>query len=326
MDVARLRVAFAAVFVILSGTWFLGLSGSAFDGFWAVRRTLVYYAGILAMGSMSIAVVLAARPVQFEGLLGGLDKFYRLHKWLGIAGLLLALVHWSLEVVPRWMVGLGWLARPARRAPERAAGSDPFAGLRGPAAEAGEWALYLLAVLVILALWKRFPYRYFYKTHRLMGPLYLVLVFHAVVLIDRSYWTSPIGPGIGLLMAAGSAAAFASLFGRIGQSRGAVGEIVGLKRYLGNAVLDVEIRLDTAWPGHQAGQFAFVTFEKQEGAHPFTVASAWPRDGRIVFSIKGLGDYTRLLPERLRVGGRPSRSKVPMGGSILEAIVSARSG
>jgi hypothetical protein len=28
---------------------------------------------------MSVAVILAARPVQIEGFLGGLDKFYRLN-------------------------------------------------------------------------------------------------------------------------------------------------------------------------------------------------------------------------------------------------------
>src|SRR5690606_37760064 len=34
----------------------------------------------------------------------------------------------------------------------------------------------------------------------------------------------------------------------------------------------------------------------------FTISSAWRDDGLLRFSIKGLGDYTRSLPARLRVG------------------------
>lgn len=279
-------------------------AGAFTAGFWPTRNTLVYYAGVLAIGFMSIGVVLAARPVQFEEALGGLDKFYRLHKWLGIAASLVAIIHWLLEIVPRWMVGQGWLTRPQRppapvQPPE---GFDPFRDLRGIAADLGEWALYLLLILVVLALLKRFPYRYFLKSHRLMAPVYLVLVFHAVILMDRSYWTAPIGPIMVLLLAAGSAAAVTSLFRRIGQSHRAVGTIESLTHHYDNAVLDVGVRLTTAWPGHHAGQFAFVDFGGVEGAHPFTISSAWRRGGRLMFSIKGLGDYTRTLPERLFVG------------------------
>jgi predicted ferric reductase len=105
-----------------------------------------------------------------------------------------------------------------------------------------------------------------------------------------------------LVMAAGSVAAVTSLFRRIGQSRRAVGTIESLTHHYDNAVLDVGVQLTTAWPGHHAGQFAFVDFGGIEGAHPFTISSAWRRDGRLMFSIKGLGDYTRTLPERLFVG------------------------
>ena len=46
----------------------------------------------------------------------------------------------------------------------------------------------------------------------------------------------------------------------------------------------------------------FVTFDDSEGAHPFTISSGWSGDGRLTFTIKGIGDYTRALPELLRVG------------------------
>jgi predicted ferric reductase len=300
---ARLRAVFVAIPVILTAVWLVSApQGSFTGGFWPARNALVHYTGYLAIGLMSLAVILAARPVQFEGALGGLDKFYRLHRWLGFAAALVAIAHWLAENAPRWMVQQGWLMRPQRPPRPETTGFDLFRDLRGVAGEAGEWAFYLLLVLVVLALWRRFPYRTFLATHRLMAPVYLVLVFHSLIMMGPTYWTGLTGPVMGLLMAGASVAAMASLFRRIGQSRRAVGRIESLSHDAGNSVLDVAIRLETAWPGHRAGQFAFVDFGGVERAHPFTMSTAWHRDGRLTFSIKGLGDYTRALPEQLFVG------------------------
>ncbi|MFN3582316.1 ferric reductase-like transmembrane domain-containing protein [Phenylobacterium sp.] len=311
MGLARIKVAFGLLAGALTAAWLASVAGGTSTTpwpttFWQARSLLIPFSGVLAIGFMASGVLLAARPVQVERLLGGLDKFYRLHKWLGIGALVLAVAHWLLEVGPRWMTGWGWITRPAR-AP-RPPGPQPegfealMRGLRHPAGEAGEWAFYLMVVLVLLALWKRFPYHLFFKTHRLMAPVFLALVFHSVVMTPQAWWTAPVGVLSGLLMAAATVAAGASLFGRIGQSRKAAGRVASLRAYDDNAVLDVGVELATAWPGHQAGQFAFLDFDDPEGAHPFTASSAWKDDGRLVFSIKGLGDYTRRLPELLRVG------------------------
>ena len=249
-------------------------------------------------------MVLAARVVQFENLLGGLDEFYRLHRWFGVAGAVAAIAHWFAEVGVRWMARQRWLP-PRQRPPappQPTDGFDPFRDLREPATTLGEIAFYLLLALVLVALWKRVPYRHFLKVHKLLSPVFLVLVFHSVILMDRGYWSAPIGPVVAILMGAGTVAATASLFGRIGKSRRAAGSIESLTYYPENTVLDVTVRLATAWPGHRAGQFAFVDFGGAEGAHPFTITSAWKRDGRLSFSIKGLGDYTRALPEQLFEG------------------------
>jgi predicted ferric reductase len=152
----RLKATFVGTFVFLTAMWLLSLSPGAFADFWSTRSTLIYYTGILAIGFMSAGVMLAARPVQVEGALGGLDKFYRLHKWLGIAAALLAVVHWLLEIVPRWMVRQGWLERPERGGGQGqgqgATGFQPFPDLREIAADLGEWSLYVLLVLIALAL------------------------------------------------------------------------------------------------------------------------------------------------------------------------------
>ena len=41
-------------------------------------------------------------------------------------------------------------------------------------------------VLIALALIKRFPYRYFFTTHRWLAVVYLALVVHSVVLTSFS--------------------------------------------------------------------------------------------------------------------------------------------
>lgn len=303
---ARIVLAFVAVPLLLSILWaFSMMRTPGSGGFWGVRHTLVNYTGLVAIGLMSVGLILAARPVQIEGFLGGLDKYYRLHKWFGIAATIVAIIHWLIEILPRNFVRWGWLEAPVRRPRSGAAvpaGFDPFRDWHGAAVSVAEPALYLMIALVLIALWKRFPYRLFFTTHRLLAVVFLVLVFHATILMGRTYWAAPIGPFLGVLMAAASLAAMASLFHRIGKSRRATGTIEAVEHYRDSNVTEVVVRLTTAWPGHLAGQFAFVDFGDREGAHPFSIASAWRHDGRLRFGIKGLGDYTKALPDRLFPG------------------------
>jgi predicted ferric reductase len=103
-------------------------------------------------------------------------------------------------------------------------------------------------------------------------------------------------------MAAAVVAALYILVRRVGRTRQAVGEITSVTSHQDGQVLGVEICLKDRWPGHEPGQFAFATFDAAEGPHPFTISSRWNDDGRLVFLIKGLGDYTRTLPSSLRTG------------------------
>ncbi len=300
----RLTIAFLALPLVITLLWFLSTHDGA-SGFWALRHLALYYTGFLAISFMSAGLILAARPVQFEGVLGGLDKFYRLHKWFGIAGASVAVLHWLIEILPRNFVRWGWLAAPERRPRppiDPSAGLDLFRSLRGPAVSIAEPALYVLLALVVIALWKRFPYRIFLRTHRLLSIVFLFLVFHATILMGRDYWPTPIGVFIGIVIATASVAALASLFHRIGKSRRAAGTIEAINYHKGSSVVEVTVALSTAWPGHRAGQFAYVDFGDGEPPHPFSISSAWHHDGKLRFGIKGLGDYTRELPERLFAG------------------------
>ncbi|OJY73621.1 MAG: ferric reductase [Rhodospirillales bacterium 70-18] len=273
--------------------------------FFALRAAMMQYSGVLAIGCMSVAMILALRPRWLEPRLGGLDKMYRLHKWLGIAALLIAVVHWLWAQGPRWAVGFGLLGRPARGA-RPAVGSQVeqfFMSLRGSAEGIGEWAFYAVVVFIVLALVQRIPYRLFYKTHRLLAVGYLLLVFHSVVLMSFAYWTTPVGIAMVVLMAWGTWAAMMALLRRVGITHQVKGRIVSLQYYPGVRVLETEIDVPSGWPGHKAGQFAFATSDTAEGAHPYTIASAWHEAAhRINFVTKELGDYTSRLRDTLRVG------------------------
>lgn len=304
----RIKLAFFLVLAVLTGLWLLAdtLAPQPFTYF-SFRDVFMQYTGVLGIGVMSVAMVLALRPRWLEPPLDGLDKMYRLHKWMGIAGLVLSVLHWWWAQGTKWMVGWGWLQRPARG--PRPAGVQPvdlegwLRTQRGLAESLGEWAFYAAVVLIVLALVRRFPYHLFARTHKWIAAAYLVLVFHTVVLARFSYWNQPVGWALAALLAAGSFAAVVALLGRIGARRQVAGTVESLQYYPELDVLESRVALQAGWPGHAAGQFAFVTSDAREGAHPYTIASAWnAADGRITFITKALGDHTRRLRERLRVG------------------------
>ena len=312
----NITIAFRGLLALLTGLWWL--ADTPFPqpfGYFLLRAVMVQYSGILGMGCMSAAMILALRPRWLEARLGGLDKTYRLHKWLGIGGLTISVLHWWWAQGTKWMVGWGWLERPARG--PRAASDNSvealFGTLRGTAESLGEWAFYAAVALIALALIHRFPYRLFYKTHRLLAVAYLVLAFHGVVLMKFSYWASPVGWLMAALLAYGAAAAVIVLLRRVGANRQVAGTIASLTYYEGLRVLETAVDVPQGWPGHRAGQFAFATSDEREGAHPYTIASAWNEtDPRITFVTKELGDHTRTLHERLKIG-QPVKIEGPYG-------------
>ncbi|MAS07058.1 MAG: ferric reductase [Ahrensia sp.] len=302
----NIRRALIGLLLVLTALWLIE-EPTVFQSanLFALRTVMVQYSGILAMGAMSVAMILALRPRWPERWFGGLDKMYRLHKWLGITALVVSVAHWLWSQGPKWAVGYGWIARPNRG--QRPAIDNPIqeflATQRGTAEGLGEWAFYAAIVLMVLALIKYFPYHYFYKTHRLLAVAYLVLVYHSVILTSFSYWTSPVGVAIAVLLAYGTWAAIVVLVRRVGVTRQVRGKIAAIQYYPGVRTLETAIDVPEGWPGHKPGQFAFATSNVSEGAHPYTIASGWDaREPRITFITKELGDHTSHLRERLQVG------------------------
>lgn len=274
---------------------------------WAMRKSLLYYAGVMAMAMMSVGMLLSLRLPWVEDLTGGLDRNYRLHKWVGISGVIFALLHWFIKVEPKSLVQQGWVQAQTFETPAGVsdffADPNPFIAMKSIAKTAGEWSIYVLAALVLIALFKSIPYRRFFSLHRLMPLVYLALVFHSVVLFGKLGWASPIGALMGLLMAVGSVAAVLSLTRRIGIRRRHEGHVIRHVEHATDGVTQIDLQMRDDWPGHLPGQFAFLTLDPKEGAHPFSIASESSLDENVVrFYIKHLGDYTNSLPQSIKAG------------------------
>lgn len=301
----HIKLSFWGFLIVLTGLWLLAdpLPRVPYQ-FYPMRLSLINYTGLIAIGVMSVAMMMAIRPVILEPYLGGLDKMYRLHKWLGITGLVFSIAHWLWTKAPQWLIAHGWMAQPARNAsPDQAVPAFEFLrSQRDTAHMIGEWAFYAAVILIVLALIKRFPYRYFFKTHRLLAVVYLFLVFHSVVLMKFIYWDQLIAPTLMVLLFGGSLAALGILFKKAGRSRQAVGVVEKITHHASARLLEVALQLKDPWRGHQAGQFAFVTFDEDEGPHPYTISSSWKGDGHMLFLVKQLGDYTNALAASLREG------------------------
>lgn len=255
------------------------------SGTWWTPATLSLACGISALALMAAAAILAARWPAMEGLFGGLDRVYEVHKWLGVWALSLASVHLLFKAGdPLWQA--------------EAILTLPSAGTRF----VRQASFVALMAIVILALNRNIPYSVWRWWHRLSGPLFLVVVAHWLSI------KSPIefGSAAGLWLASLSvlaviAAAYKLLLYPLVARHGHY-RVVNVSR--GPAAAEIELEPVSHRAHFNAGHFGFLRM-KAEGLrepHPFTIASAPSADGRISFVIRALGDYTTKLISRVEPG------------------------
>jgi predicted ferric reductase len=304
--VNRIKMVMPVLFALLTLLWLSAENFSAISwSYFPVREIAIQYSGILAISAMSIAMLLALRLKPLEKFLNGLDKSYRLHKWLGISCLVVAIIHWFWTKGSKYMVAMGLLEKPAGRGkmplPADLSAIEAFFNSQRHLAESvGEWGFYLLIVLIVIALTKTIRYPKFLTTHRIISLVYLLFVFHTVILMKFTYWQQPIGWLVYTLIAAGAWAAMHSLCGRIGRRNKVQASVEQFHFFEDNKVLDITINTQHNWQGHNPGQFAFIKFTGEE-PHPFTIASEHNDKGNIRFQIKALGDFTKRLKNNLNI-------------------------
>ncbi|SFN77513.1 ferredoxin reductase family protein [Marinibacterium profundimaris] len=246
--------------------------------------------GAAAVVAMAQTLILAARPPLVEPLFGGLDRMYRVHKWLGISAMVLMILHQQIEPDFERLVretSLGDLGE-----------------------EAGELAFNALLALVAVSWFRRLPfigleipYQLWRFSHRFMGALFAIVVFHQFF-VDMPAGVDP--TFMLVLNAFGIAGVVAWIFTELLAPHLRRRDFtVSQIRQTGDTTT-LTLRPEGRAMRWRPGQFAF--FRAPEAGlsepHPFTIASAPRPDGTLTFSIRGLGGWTRSLPAILRTGTR----------------------
>jgi predicted ferric reductase len=215
---------------------------------------------------------------------------YRVHKWLGIAALLLMVGHDTIDPDLKGAVRETWLG--------------------GFAKDLGELALNGFIGLILLSWFKRIPFTrlelpwpVWRFTHRFTGVLFAVVVVHQLA-VDKPDGLDPsLGLYLNILSLAGLAAwLFTQLIAPYQRQRQLVIEHISNR----GSVCEITLRAEGRAVGWRAGQFVFASAPEagMREPHPFTIASAPRDDGRLTLCIKGLGRWTKRLPAQLHVGQR----------------------
>ena len=268
---------------------------------WEFREQFVYLTGVSAMSLMVLSMVISVRWSWLNRWMRGLDKAYVVHKWTGIVATVLLVFHWLFEKAPGWLVAWGVVADPGELT-DGSGFSDLEIDLFQSGVFVAEWTFYALIIGVIIALFKRIPYHWFRKSHKLFPGIFLLAAYHgATAPLKERWFATPAGYLLLLLLAIGVAAALIGLFQQIGKSHRTAAVINQIDQYE-SGVLDIQLIPRQKPLLHQPGQYAFLRFAHDTEPHPFTIASSGDDPNRLRFAIKALGDATSGLARQLRVG------------------------
>lgn len=245
--------------------------------------------GASAFSLMALNLFLATRPKPLEGWLGGLDRLYFTHKWTGMAVLVLAWTHEILDI--------------------DLDGQIVATGLAKSAIDIAELVFPVLIGLIAISFFKNIPkirrdvipYHWWRWSHRLIGFVFAVLVVHQFfvkVPFDGNALAAQYLNGMALL---GLASFVYTQF--LAPFRPRSYQIVSVEKH--PAATIVEARPRRRPIRFRPGRFAVISIGRRglREPHPFTISGV-KDDGTIQFSIRGLGDYTHRLRERVQVGDK----------------------
>jgi len=248
------------------------------------RTTGTTMLGGIAFLLMTSSIVLSTRLEMFEDLFGGLDRMYQVHRVAGVFAAITALVHFF--GVPK----------------ELPAGIDPVINSIFPSGPLGMLGLIFLVIGLFIALNRKIRYSRWRPTHKIMGVVYFLIIGHFMT-APGIFFERFSASGIVIVLAAivGVVSLLYSVFGM--NKRTAlpftIEAVNSLERATELVLKPVGQMLD-----FKPGQFAFVEVQGKDWSepHPFTISSA-PGEGRLRFTMKVLGDWTRKVREELEAGG-----------------------
>lgn len=221
--------------------------------------------------------LMATRAKWVEKLFGGLDKMYLIHRRSGVIAVILLLLHFI--VVPRDLVEFN------------------------PGKPLGFYAFILIILGVIISavpfFKRKIPYHKWLNIHKLMGVFYVLAVIHGLMvksLIKELPITRVYVFGMAIIgIAAWVYRAFLfNIFNKKLEYK--IKDVKNLEHGLTEINLEpVSNKLN-----YSAGQLAFFTFPNisKKEQHPFTISNH-PYNENLRITVKGLGDYTNNLADKL---------------------------
>ena len=281
MNRYRRLLIIASVAVLNAAAWGIALATS--PSHLPPIRVAAEFLSTSALIIMSTNLLLATRARPFEDLFGGLDKLFATHRLDGLTAGSVITLHFLL--MPK---SVGWV----------------------PSKLIGYPAIAIIVFSVLMAVAPRAPWRRLvplnYQTwklgHRFMGVFVAAGVTHSLV-------AHPIVLGLvvprtlvyGVAALGLAAYAYRETVERFVNERHVYR--VGVPERIARDVLEIPLEPVREPIAYSPGQFAFVRFEggPSREQHPFTI-SAHPSAGRLRFSVKASGDYTRDLQSCLDSG------------------------
>lgn len=252
---------------------------------WLSTGTLSLVAGAGALALMAVAALLSARLRWIEAPFGGLDRMYRVHKWLGVWALVLASLHMLFKPA-----GPGWEMAAILSLP------PPWTRFVRQLSYVG------LVSILVLALNRNIRYSVWRWWHKLSGPLFAVAVLHWLSIKAPVPLASPGGVWLAALSAAGLAGALYRLLGYPVLAPHAICRVLEVQS--GPSAVRLRLQPEGRALDFVPGQFGFLSVQADglREPHPFTFASAPRGQGGVEFVVRTLGDYTRRLAARVRAG------------------------
>jgi len=232
----------------------------------------------------SLAILSVGRAQGLEPLFGGLDMAVRLHRKLGLAALLLLIVHIALLVADAVAQGASLVALlvPFWSRDERSIDILAF---------------YVLIGLGFLAYDRRLRHERWMALHRVIGLLFLLGTLHAAMEPGTIQQYEPLRTWIVLLLLVGVIAWIyrGPLFLRFGpRYRYRVESVVPR----GDGIVDLVMQPLERRMMCEPGTFVFIrvpSFKgKERELHPFSVSSS-PLQRHLRVSIRQVGDFTRQV-------------------------------
>ena len=237
---------------------------------WHYKELSLYLTGSIAIVYMVMSMVLSVRFSIINNYTGGLDKAYKIHKWVGIWAFVSSIVHWFTET---WFIDICKLIFTL---PPKVKGVSTISDFAKQVYHIGndmvEYAFYVFVIVLIVALIKKVPYHIFRYIHKTIPVLFLFAAYHSFTIQIKGAWFGSIGSFmLSIIIFIGVVCALIDLLQLIGYKHKVFGEVVKYSYNENNKTMTIDIKTMKPFD-FKAGQYVFLRFGHKKEPHPFSIA------------------------------------------------------